>query len=121
MNGTMTSLHLQPLISFRLAVDKLNEKEFNIFQNKWVSLLNRDIISSIIFHHIQCYNSEEYNVTNIMNIITDIMNQRKKSKNNDNNIEQKPLKLNELPNVLISETASFLSEKDYINFEISCR
>eukprot|EP01084_Bolivina_argentea_P133601 235796_1 len=112
---------IQPLISFRLAIDKLNEKEFNIFQNKWVSLLNRDIISSIIFQHIEYCDFKEYKLTNIMNIITDIMNQRKKSKNNNNNIEQKPLKLTELPNVLIGETASFLPEKDYVNFEISCR
>eukprot|EP01084_Bolivina_argentea_P073817 133931_1 len=104
---------LQPLVSFRLAIDKLNDKEFNIFQNKWISLLNREIISSIVFQHLQCCYSEEYNLPNIMNIITDIMNQRKKSKNNNNNIKQNPLKLNELPTVLIGKTASFLPETDY--------
>eukprot|EP01084_Bolivina_argentea_P073819 133934_1 len=115
---------LQPRISFRLAVDKLNDKEFSIFQNQWVSLLNREIISSIIFQDAIKYcrsNSKEYNLTTIMNIITDIMNQRKKSKNNNNSTQQTQLKLNKLPNVLIGETALFLPEKDYINFEVSCR
>eukprot|EP01084_Bolivina_argentea_P269566 458175_1 len=116
---------MEEVIRFRLLVNELQDKEFNIFLNK----LSHDEIISImlkgfIYIHEENLNS---NVSNINNIIYNIIKLRQSNQpaitDNKLNIvninKQKTvqkIKLNELPSTIIRECASYLDVDDYLDF-----
>eukprot|EP01084_Bolivina_argentea_P187611 323118_1 len=123
------SAKMEELIRFRLLVEKLTDKEFEQFTLKLIRLYGKNIIISSLFDHfckttakrIQ-HKEKQYNMTDIINIINQIINSRQKDKNNINNNKNNPLSIkniSQLPSNLISETASFLDMLEYHSFQIT--
>eukprot|EP01084_Bolivina_argentea_P017155 32040_1 len=108
---------MEEIIRFRLGVNQLDNNEFNVFVDRFgkdemISLM----LKGIIFMHQ--YSQNKYDqITNVNNIISNIIESREiKNKPNENIINNESFKINKLPNVLIRECASFLHVIDYLHF-----
>ena len=127
---------MEKLIKFRLLASKLSDDEFSIFKKRWISLLDRELIESMIFHYFKSDNNSNnnkphYALNGIQKLVTDIIKSRNKNKkttmNQINYQQQEKSKesmtcnrcksLTDLPYQLIGEINSHLFFKDYNNFQ----
>eukprot|EP01084_Bolivina_argentea_P315175 545986_1 len=120
---------MEELIRFRLLVEKLTDEEFELFTLKLIQLYGKNIIISSLFDHFNNHNQKtneqkQYTMTDITNIINQIINSRKKIKKDIVNNKKDKLSVTniaQLPSNLISETASFLDMLDYHSFQMTNR
>lgn len=141
---------MEQLIKLRHSLDKLDHSEWIQFKNTWISMLDRDVISSSIYHYFK-YNQEnissnnmrqQYNLETVYESVTNILKSRNsKSRSNSQSLSQSKsrsqslsasstassesdenyLVLNKLPFAIIGDIASYLKFQDYTNFEKVCR
>eukprot|EP01084_Bolivina_argentea_P224553 379681_1 len=110
---------MQPLIKLRLLASQLKTHESQqLLQN-----IGFDKIISLIFSNfVLTYNKthQHHNeLSNINNMISDIIKLRDKNSNHFAN--KNIFHINELPFEMIGECASYLHIKDYINFSLCNR
>eukprot|EP01084_Bolivina_argentea_P052064 95671_1 len=130
---------MEPLIKLRLSLDKLDHHEWIQFKHTWISLLDRNIISSLIYYYFHYHKTENtnYNLNTVLHSVENIIKSREettRSKSISTIIEQTNslslspdysqlyrIQLNDLPTDLIGDIATFLDQKTYSHFELLCR
>eukprot|EP01084_Bolivina_argentea_P315176 545987_1 len=120
---------MEELIRFRLLVEKLTDEEFELFTLKLIQLYGKNIIISSLFDHFNNHNQKtneqkQYTMTDITNIINQIINSRKKIKKDIVNNKKDKLSVTniaQLPSNLISKTASYLDMWQYNLFQTTNR
>eukprot|EP01084_Bolivina_argentea_P120805 214169_1 len=111
---------MEEIIKTRLSVNLLDTEEFNIF----VKELGKDQIISLMlkgFLFMYQNSQNQHQMTNVNNIVSNIIQSRETNKlyysnENTTHTESRALKINNLPNVLIRECASYLEVIDYLHF-----
>eukprot|EP01084_Bolivina_argentea_P194917 334508_1 len=109
---------LTQAVRFRWLETQLTIKECHQFMNKLLDQ-NRDMIMKALFNQIlKETNEEQCNGNKINNIISKIIQSRKKK---PKPIGIQNIKLNQLPKGLIGVIASFLNQYDYFHFSFTNR
>eukprot|EP01083_Nonionella_stella_P106945 309162_1 len=112
---------MEKLIHFRTLLDKLNDKEYEMFWQKVNPFIcQKEVLSTILFHHFAVLHSKnQYDLVDDMNYnLLDILNERNKAHSPEINkptIELiEPISMDDIPNDLISEILSYSSFPDHL-------
>ncbi len=114
---------MQKLILFRQQIESLNDEELNqcitsFGRNKIESLLFKGLFEELIFNKMDSLNKMNGIISQIKQCRKPkTTNNNNNNNNNDDDSVQISIKLNELPNVMISEISSFLQFSDQLQFE----
>eukprot|EP01084_Bolivina_argentea_P155743 271396_1 len=117
---------MEPLIKMRLLASQLQTCETQQLTQQLIQKIGFNTIISLIFNgFVLTYNKTQQHhneLSNINNIISDIIKSRDKNKSSPNQLTNTiTLQIDELPFEMIGECASYLSVKDYMNFSLCNR
>eukprot|EP01083_Nonionella_stella_P278991 948841_1 len=110
---------MQPLIRLRLLASQLKQHELQrLMDNIVESYIAHEILTFIFNHFVLTYQQtkqHDNDVSLMIQMISNLLNTRKKIKSNTDKVTSATVRIDLLPSDMIGECASFLEDHDYIS------